>query len=444
MKVQPVNFIKGEVRLPGDKSISHRAAIFASLAEGETRIENFASSADCASTLDCLEKLGVKIKRKNTTIKITGVGKNGYSVPEKELDCGNSGTTMRLLAGVLAGQNFDSILVGDESLSKRPMKRIIEPLTQMGAKIEAEENHAPLKIYGRNPLRAISYQLPVASAQVKSCVLLAGLNADGTTTVQSPTAPFRIATSRNHTELMLHYLGANIEETFIESENNFVHQVSINGNSKLTAKNLEIPSDVSSAAFFLVAASILEDSEVVLKNIGLNPTRIAIIEVLQNFGADIEILNRKEVCGEIIGDLQVRGKKIFKSRNASNLISGETVAGLIDEVPILAVFGSQIDGGLEIRNAEELRVKESDRISSVVENLRRMNGNVEEFADGFKIKKSNLKGAKVDSFGDHRIAMAFTVAALFAEGETEITDAECAKVSFPEFYHVLNSLVNYK
>ena len=443
MKINPAKYIEGEVRLPGDKSISHRAAIFASLAEGETYIENFATSADCASTLDCLENLGVRISRENNIVIIKGVGKTGFSAPKKELDCGNSGTTMRLLAGVLAGQNFDSTLCGDASLSKRPMKRIITPLTQMGAKIEADENHAPLKIYGKTSLRAITYKLPVSSAQIKSCVLLAGMNAVGVTTVQSPEAKVSLPTSRNHTELMLGYLGANIEETFIETKNNFVHQVSIDGDSKLVARDLIIPSDVSSAAFFLVAASVLNGSNVLLKNVGLNPTRTAIIEVLQNFGADIEVLNQKEISGETIGDLRVRGQGNLKSKIASNLISGETTAGLIDEIPILAVFGTQLENGLEIRNAEELRVKESDRISSVVENLRRMNAEVEEFADGFKIKKSNLKGAKVDSFGDHRIAMAFAVAALFANGETEIIDADCAKVSFPEFFEVLPRIVKY-
>ncbi|MBA2493859.1 MAG: 3-phosphoshikimate 1-carboxyvinyltransferase [Acidobacteria bacterium] len=430
------------MRLPGDKSISHRAAILASLATGETRIENFATSADCASTLDCLENLGVGIKRENTTIFIKGVGKTGFSKPKKELDCGNSGTTMRLLAGVLAGQNFDSVLVGDESLSKRPMKRIIKPLTQIGAKIEASESHAPLKIYGKNPLQAISYKLPVSSAQVKSCVLLAGLNAGGKTIVQSPKTKTCIPNSRNHTELMLRYLGADIEENFIEVKNGFVHQVLIDGNSKLTAKNFEIPSDISSAAFFL-AAAVLESSEIILENVGLNSTRTAIIEVLQNFGADIEVLNQKEICCEPVGDLLVRGSEKLSPKINSNVIGGELAAALIDEIPILAVFGTQIGNGLEIRNAEELRVKESDRISAVVENLRRMNADVEEFADGFKIKKSKLKGAKVDSFGDHRIAMAFAVAALFAEGETEIVDADCAKVSFPEFFQVLAEIIKY-
>ena len=440
MKMQSADFLRGKIKLPGDKSISHRAAILSAMAEGETRIENFATSADCASTLDCLRNLGVEITQENSTVFVKGVGKKGFQKPTKNLDCGNSGTTMRLLAGVLAGQSFDTILVGDESLSKRPMKRIIEPLTKMGAKIEAKNFCAPLKIFGKNPLEAISYDLPVSSAQVKSCVLLAGLNALGESKVQSPKSKVNLPNSRNHTELMLRYLGAEIEEKFIEVEDGFVHQVSIDGKSKLIAKDLNVPSDISSAAFFIVAAACLENSEIVLENVGLNPTRTAIVEVLQSLGADISVLNQKEVCSEIIGDLLVRGQKSFAPKATSNIISGDVIANLIDEIPILAVFATQIENGLEIRNAEELRVKESDRIAAVVENLRRMNAQVEEFPDGLRVGKSNLKGATVDSFGDHRIAMAFAVAALFAEGETEIVGAECAKISFPEFFQTLKKI----
>ena len=440
MKINSADFLEGTIRLPGDKSISHRAAIFAALAEGETRIENFASSADCASTLDCLRNLGVEISKDGSTVYIKGVGKDGFTAPLELLDCGNSGTTMRLLAGVLAGQKFDSVLIGDESLSKRPMRRVIAPLELMGAKIEAEDNHAPLKIYGINPLQAISYVLPVASAQVKSCVLLAGLNARGKSRVQSPESRVENPTSRNHTELMLRFLGAEIESRFIETDSGFVEEISVDGNSILTAKNLNVPSDISSAAFFIVGASCLKNSNIVLENVGLNPTRTAILEVLQSFGADIEILNRREVCNEIIGDIRVRGHEKLSPKSDSNLVSGDIIANLIDEIPILAVFGTQMENGLEIRNAEELRVKESDRIAAVVENLRRMNATVEEFSDGFRVEKSNLKGAVIDSFGDHRIAMAFSIAALYAEGETEIVGAEHAGVSFPEFYETLSAL----
>lgn len=442
MKIQPVNSLNGTIRLPGDKSISHRAAILSAMATGETRIENFATSADCASTLDCLQNLGVEIRRENATVFLKGVGKNGFSKPKNALDCGNSGTTMRLLAGVLAGQNFDSVLIGDESLSKRPMRRIIEPLAQMGAKVESENDCAPLKIYGKNPLHSISYNLPVASAQVKSCILLAGLNADGETKVRSPKSKTKSPTSRNHTELMMRYLGAEIETSFIETENAFVEEISVDGNSRLTAKNLNVPSDISSAAFFLVAASCLKDSEIVVENVGLNRTRTAIIDGLRGFGAEIEIINLRDVCNEKVGDLLVRGRENFAVKISSNIIDGEIIGNLIDEIPILAIFGTQIENGLEIRNAAELRVKESDRIKSVVENLRRMNADVEEFADGFRVGKSNLKGAAIDSFGDHRIAMAFAVAALFAEGETEILGAECAGVSFPEFFQTLFKVMN--
>ncbi len=441
MKIKPANHLQGNIKLPGDKSISHRAALFSALAIGETKIENFASSEDCRSTLNCLKDLGIEISRENSTVFIKGVGKNGFVKPEKELDCGNSGTTVRLISGILAGQTFDSILFGDESLSMRPMKRVIEPLSRMNAKIKANENLLPLQIFGRNPLKAISYKMPVASAQVKSCVLLAGLNADGITTVQSPESEIKVATSRNHTELMLEYLGAKLEEKFIETDQGFIHEVSIDGNSNLTAKDLNVPSDISSAAFFLVGAACLEKSEIVLQNVGLNPTRAAIIEVLQKFGAKIEILNKREMCGELVGDLRVIGKLSFTPPADSNIISGEIIANLIDEIPILAVFGTQIESGLEIRNAEELRVKESDRIAATVENLRRMNADVEEFNDGLRVGKSNLEGAKVDSFGDHRIAMAFAVAALFAKGETEIINPECAAVSFPEFFDCLAEIV---
>lgn len=437
MKIQPAKSLHGTIKLPGDKSISHRAAILSAMATGEARIENFASSADCASTLECLRDLGVEIEKENSTIFVKGVGKNGFQKPEKKLDCGNSGTTMRLLAGVLAGQNFDSVLTGDASLSKRPMRRVIEPLGEMNARIEAENNCAPLKIFGKNPLRSILYKMPVASAQVKSCVLLAGLNAKGESAVQSPQSAVKKPNSRNHTELMLRFLGAELEEDFIESDGGFVHRVSIDGNSRLVAKDLRVPSDVSSAAFFVVAAACLKDSEIVIKNVGLNPTRTAIIEVLQNFGAGIEILNRAEICSETVGDLLVRGRKKLAPQIDSNKIEGDVIANLIDEIPILAIFGTQLENGLEVRGAAELRVKESDRIRAVVENLRRMNAKVEEFPDGFRVEKSDLKGAKIDSFGDHRIAMAFAVAALLASGETEIIDHECAGVSFPEFFQTL-------
>jgi 3-phosphoshikimate 1-carboxyvinyltransferase len=441
MKINPAKRLSGTINLPGDKSISHRAALFSAMATGAARIENFASSADCASTLECLRDLGVEIRRENSTVYIEGIGKNGFQTPLKNLDCGNSGTTVRLLSGILAAQNFDAVLIGDESLSKRPMRRVIEPLTEMNARIEAAENRLPMTIRGTNPLKAISYQLPVASAQVKSCVLLAGLNARGKTTVVNPESKNRIVTSRNHTELMLEYLGADLREIFIETENGFVQEITIDGDSRLEARDLSVPSDISSAAFFIVAATCLPGSEIVLRNVGLNPTRAAVLDVLQRCGANIEILDERENSREKIGDIRVSGGESFAPKQGANVISGEIVANLIDEVPILAVFGTQLENGLEIRDAAELRVKESDRIAAVVENLRRMNARVEEFPDGLRVEKSDLKAARIESFGDHRIAMAFSVAALFAEGETEISGAECAAVSFPEFYEVLNAVV---
>jgi 3-phosphoshikimate 1-carboxyvinyltransferase len=430
MKIQPAENLRGTINLPGDKSISHRAALFSAMAEGETRIENFATSADCASTLACLAQLGVRVMRENTTVFIKGSGKTGFQAAQNALDCGNSGTTMRLLAGILAGQNFDSVLTGDESLSLRPMKRVIDPLAQMDARIEATENHAPLKVFGKNPLRAISFEPKVASAQVKSCVILAGLNAEGKTSVLEKTP------TRDHTERMLRWFGVDLEEA--DTENGKL--ITVPGDARLTAKDLLVPSDVSSAAFFLVAAACLKGSEIVLRSVGLNPTRNAIVKVLRSFGAVVEVLNEREIGNEPLGDLRVRGIGKLGSENSSNILRGAIIANLIDEIPILAVFGTQLEGGLEIREASELRVKESDRIKSVVENLRKMNAQIEEFEDGFRVEKSELKGACVESFGDHRIAMAFAVAGLLATGETEIAGAECAAVSFPSFFEILQSV----
>jgi 3-phosphoshikimate 1-carboxyvinyltransferase len=324
----------------------------------------------------------------------------------------------------------------------------------MNARIESTDNHAPLKIYGQNPLKAITYSSKVASAQVKSCVLLAGLFADGKTVYQNPPSVAPIATSRNHTELMLKYLGADLAEKFVETENGYVHEISIEGDSVLTARDLNVPSDISSAAFFLVAGACLPDSEILLKNVGLNTTRKGIVDVLKTLGADIEILNQQRICNELIGDLRVRGKEKLTPNikpmvngdttddlgTPSILISGDVIANIIDEIPILSVFGTQLENGLEIRNAEELRVKESDRIKTVVENLRRMSAKVEEFPDGLKVEKSNLQGAVIDTFHDHRIAMAFAVAGLFAEGETQINGAEWAAVSFPAFFETLERI----
>lgn len=428
MIIQPAKSLRGTIDLPGDKSISHRSAIFSAMAKGETRISNFATSADCASTLACLEKLGVGIVRDGSEIKVKGVGKNGFVKPDGELDCGNSGTTMRLLAGVLAGQSFDSVLTGDESLSKRPMKRVIEPLQSMNAKIEASESHAPLKINGMNPLRAAIHELKVASAQIKSCLLLAGFNGDGETSVIEKTQ------TRDHTERMLRWLDADLREEDFDGGK----KLTISGKATLKAKGIKVPADISSAAFFLVAAACLPHSEIVLPNVGINPSRRAVIDILLRFGANISVSDEREVCNEPVATLTVKGG--LRQTAAVNLLNGQIIANLIDEIPILAILGTQLEIGLEIRDAAELRVKESDRISAVVENLKRMNADVEEFPDGFRVGRSDLKGAVVDSFGDHRIAMAFGVAGLFAEGETEVNGADCAVVSFPEFFDTLESL----
>lgn len=430
MKIRPADRLKGEIRLPGDKSISHRAAILTALSSGRARISNFATSVDCASTLDCLRQLGVEISSSGSDVTVTGVGKHGFRSPDASLDCGNSGTTMRLLAGMLAGQDFDSVLIGDDSLLKRPMKRIIEPLTQMGARIESENGLAPLKILGGRKLSGIKYPLPVASAQIKSCVLLAGLNAGGRTTVIE-TVP-----TRDHTERMLRSLGANVSTNATQRGT----EISIDGDAELAAADIRVPGDISSAAFFLVAAACLKDSELKLINVGLNPTRAAVIDVLRGFGVDIAITDIREVSGEPVGTITVRGG-IAETSRASQTLEASVIANLIDEIPILAVFGTQLRQGLEIRGASELRVKESDRIAAVVENLRRMGASVVEFPDGFRVDHSELKGAHLDSFGDHRIAMAFAVAGLMAKGETTINNAECADVSFPGFFDTLARVI---
>lgn len=428
MKLTAADRLEGTVHLPGDKSISHRAAMIAAMAQGCTRISNFAASEDCASTLSCLEALGVPVRRSGTEVAVEGVGKTGFSKPDVPLDCGNSGTTMRLMSGILAGQGFESILTGDESLQGRPMNRIIEPLAAMNASIRSRDGRAPLAIEGNRPLTPIDYVLPVASAQIKSCVLLAGLNAGGTTTVTEPVI------TRDHTERMLRWFGADVSESAVGQGK----RTAVRGDSVLTAKDVYVPGDVSSAAFFAVAAACLPGSEIFIENLGLNPSRTAAIEVLRDLGADFEISDDGERSGEPVGGVLVRGRSGI---SGGKTLEGSIIANLIDEVPILAVFGTQLDGGLEIRDAGELRVKESDRIRSVAENLRRMGASVEEFPDGLRVERSRLRGARIDSFGDHRIAMAFAIAALFAEGETEIVGAECAAVSFPDFFGVLSAAV---
>lgn len=431
MLIRPAKKLRGEIRLPGDKSISHRAAMLAAMADGETRIENFATSADCASTLQCLKQLGVGLRQDGTTVWVNGVGKSGFRVSDQPLDCGNSGTTMRLLAGILAGQSFDSVLIGDDSLQSRPMKRVIEPLTAMGVSIDSIGDRAPLTIHGRNPLRASEHELKVASAQIKSCILLAGLNADGRTCVVEPVS------TRDHTERMLRWFGVAVEESEIGAGK----KISVSGDSRLSARDLTIPADISSAAFFLVAAACRNGSEIIIRDVGLNPTRRTVIDVLQRLGANIQTTNECEKNNEPIGDIRIEGGL---GSPHGNVLAGNIIASLIDELPVLAILGTQVEGGLEIRDAGELRVKESDRIAAVVENLTRMKAEVEEFDDGFRVGRSTLTGAHLNSFGDHRIAMAFAVAGLLAESETEIDGAECAAVSFPAFFEVLQDVVVYQ
>lgn len=440
MKLNKARNVKGKVRVPGDKSISHRAAIIGSIAEGVTSISNFGTSADCASTLACLAGLGIGVEREGTTVRIFGQGKEGLSVPPAALDCGNSGTTARLLAGVLAGQPFDSTLTGDASLSARPMRRVIEPLRTMGAAIGSAGGTLPLKIRGRRPLTPIDYRLPVASAQVKSCVLLAGLYAEGSTSVTEPRSARPGPVSRDHTELMLRAFGAGIEEIDTKVGGESEHVVKIDGRSCLEARSVIVPGDISSAAFLIALAAGLEGSLLEFENVGLNPTRSGVIDAFRKVGASIEIEQTAAEGGEPAGTIRVQGG--LEQRSGTHIFDSSAIANIIDELPVIAVLGTRLDGGIEVREAGELRHKESDRISAVVANLKRMGADVEEYEDGFRVGRSELKGASVSSFGDHRIAMAFAVAGLFAEGETLIEGAECVDVSFPGFFGVLESIVS--
>ncbi len=430
-KVRKASSLIGIVHLPGDKSISHRSAMFASIADGDTQIDNYAASADCASTLECMRSLGVSIEQDGGSVVVQGVGKTGLRKPATELDCGNSGTTMRLLSGILAGQAFDTTMTGDASLRSRPMKRIIGPLESMGASVSSTDGRAPLTITGRQPLDAITYQPPVASAQIKSCVMLAGLYADGTTTVIEPVQ------TRDHTERMLRWFGVDVSvETDAEGT-----RISLDGDSKLTARDFRVPADISAAAFFMAAAACLEGSDITMPGVGMNPSRYGIIDVLRSLGSNIKVSEVVEVCNEPVADIRVRGGLREIAGDETPVVCGETIANIIDEIPVLAVFGTQLSNGLEIRDAGELRVKESDRIASVVTNLRLMGAGVEEFDDGLRIARSQLRGAAIETYHDHRIAMAFAVAGLLAEGATEIAGADCAAVSFPGFFETLDSVV---
>jgi len=420
--VSPAKNISGTIRPPGDKSISHRYAMLAAIADGSTTLDNFSTGADCASTLGCLRTLGVKWERQENHLVIQGCGP-ALQVPSAPLDCGNSGSTMRMLSGILAAQQFTSELTGDASLSRRPMARVIQPLESMGARIASAEGcRPPLRITGGH-LRAIDYRLPVASAQVKSALLFAALFADGETRIEEPVC------TRDHGELALRAFGAKIRQNGNESR--------ISGGQQLRAIEATVPGDLSSAAFFLCAAAMFPGSQLIISGLGLNPTRGFLLDLLAAMGLRIAVTELEEVHGELVGVVQVTGGEL---RGAT--VQGAQTAMLIDEIPVLAAVAPCATTGVEIRDARELRVKESDRIAAVAANLRAMGANVEEREDGLKIPGGQkLHGAEIDSYGDHRIAMAFAIAALRAEGQTLIRGADAAVISYPGFFAALESVL---
>jgi 3-phosphoshikimate 1-carboxyvinyltransferase len=419
--IRPAKSVSGSLRLPGDKSISHRYGMLAAFAEGTSRFTNFSTGADCASTLSCMEALGARVHRlEDGSVEVTGVSGRVTSA-KTALDCGNSGSTMRMISGLLAPQEGRFTLVGDASLSRRPMERILKPLTAMGARLTLTEGHAPLTIEG-GALKAIDYTMPVPSAQVKTCVLLAGLQTGGTTTVREAVR------TRDHSELALRAFGATLTRTR--------DSVSISGPQALHSIEAAVPGDISSAAFFLCAAAMFPGSSLVFDSLSLNPTRATLLDVLTALGARISVLNLEEKNSELVGMVQLTAPP---EGLGSTTIDGALAAQLIDELPVLAAIGPTTSGGIRIRGARELRVKESDRIALVVKNLRAMGAEVEEFEDGLDVPGGQtLHGATIDSGGDHRIAMAFSVAALRAEGETLIQGAESVAISFPEFFNLLD------
>jgi 3-phosphoshikimate 1-carboxyvinyltransferase len=419
--IVPAKSISGVITVPGDKSVSHRYGMLTAIAEGESKIANYSTGADCQSTLACMAAMGAKIERKNGLVIVQG---GELKEPVGELDAGNSGSTIRMLSGILAAQKFTSRIGGDESLSKRPMKRIIKPLAEMGAQIDATEGqYPPLTIHGK-PLHGIDYTPPMASAQVKSCVLLAGLFAEGDTIVREAVR------TRDHTEIALQEFGADIEVAR--------GVITLRAGAKLTGRELVVPGDLSSATFFLVAALLMKESNLVIHGVGLNPTRSALLDFLASMGASIKVLDLQQSGGEVIGDLRVRASKI-----TGGVIEGALTAGLIDEIPALAVLGAASENGLTVRDAAELRVKETDRIATIEMNLKRMGVEIESTPDGFHVPgKQQFHAAEVDSCGDHRIAMAFAVAALAADGPSTIDGAESAGVSFPEFFSTLRQIAS--
>lgn len=419
--VRPAKNILGSLQLPGDKSISHRYGMLAAFAQGTSRFTNFSTGADCASTLRCMEALGASVRKlEDGAVEVTGVG-GSVTATDDALDCGNSGSTMRMISGLLAPQDGTFTLTGDASLSRRPMERIRKPLGEMGARLTLTDGHAPITIEGA-ALHPIDYTTPVPSAQVKTCVLLAGLQTAGTTSVREAVR------TRDHSELALRAFGAKVERS--------INSVSISGPQRLQAIDAVVPGDISSAAFFLCAAALFPGSSLVLDSLGLNPTRATLLDVLTALGVHISVLNLEEKNAELIGTVQITAPP---EGLQSTTINGALAAQLIDELPVLAAIGPYTSGGIRIRDAKELRVKESDRIALVTRNLRAMGAEVEEFEDGLDVPGGQkLHGATIDSGGDHRIAMAFSVAALRAEGETLIQGAESAAISFPEFFDLLD------
>lgn len=423
MQIRPVTALKGTVNIPGDKSISHRAIMLGSLSQGRTEISNFLEGADCLSTIGCFREMGIEIERDGSLVTVHGKGLHGLVSPKRTLDAGNSGTTTRLISGILSGSDIDCTLTGDASIRKRPMGRILEPLHRMGADISSVNNNdcAPLSIHGHR-LHAIHYDSPVASAQVKSCVLLAGLFADGVTSVTEPVL------SRNHSELMLRGFGARVTSEGTTA--------SIEPEPTLTGQKLQVPGDISSAAYFIAAGLIVPNSEILIENVGINPTRDGILRVALDMGGDITQLNRRTVSGEPVCDLLVRSSSLH-----GTTVSGEIIPTLIDEIPMIAVMAAYARGETVIRDAAELKVKETDRIMSVTTNLAAMGADVTPTEDGMIIRGgAPLHGALIDSYLDHRIAMSFAVAALAADSPNDIRDAQSVDISYPGFFRDLEGL----
>ena len=423
MIIQKHGPLRGELAVPGDKSISHRSVMFGALSEGITEAENFLTGADCLSTISCFRQMGISVEQNGTSVVVHGKGLHGLTRPSGIIDAGNSGTTVRLLSGILAGQPFDSMITGDASIQKRPMKRVMTPLSQMGASITSvhENGCAPLQIKG-SPLHGIHYLSPVASAQVKSCVLLAGLYADTPTSVTEP------AISRNHSELMLRYFGADIQCEGTTS--------TVLPDPRLVGQKVNVPGDISSAAYFIAAALLVPGSEVLLKNVGINPTRDGMLRVVRAMGGDVTLVNENTDGAEPCADLLIRSSSLH-----ATTIEGELIPTLIDELPVIAVLAAFAEGTTVIKDAAELKVKESDRIAVMTENLKRMGADVEPTDDGMIIHGGRpLHGATINPYLDHRIAMSFAVAALAADGETKIQDADCVKISYPGFYTDLEGL----